>query len=378
LSLASTCFWISTTCVAYAYVIYPLAIYTLARLRGPRSTNTTPAPTSISILIPARNEQDTIARRIIEFHELIKRANVTAEIILISDGSTDATAKIARDHGATVLDLPQNKGKAAALTQAAAVATGEILVLADARQRWHTDALKLLLENFRDRSIGAATGDLILESSQGVTAGVGLYWRYERWLRKNEGQVASTVGVTGAIAAVRRNLFTPIPAGTILDDVYWPLCVAMKNHRIVHDPRAIAYDRLPDRTRDEFRRKVRTLTGNFQLLVRLPQALLPWRNPIWFQLISHKLLRLLVPWLLVVILLTNISLRHHCFYQLTLIAQLLFYAIALTGIFTQAKLRLTNAAASFVLLNAAAWTAFWVFITGRSNRAWTKVTYATS
>src|SRR4029079_13531611 len=134
-----------------------------------------------------------------------------------------------------------------------------------------------------------ATGELILESNTGVSAGVGLYWRYERWLRKNEGRLNSTVGVTGAIAAVRRELFTPIPPGTILDDVYWPLCVAMKRHRVIHDPRALAYDRLPDRARDEFKRKVRTLTGNFQLFTRLPGALLPWKNPIWLQLISHKL-----------------------------------------------------------------------------------------
>ena len=104
------------------------------------------------------------------------------------------------------------------------------------------------------------------------------------------------VGVTGAISAVRRELFRPIPSGTLLDDVYWPLLVAMQGYRVIHEPRARAYDRLPERPLDEFQRKLRTLTGNFQLVARLPQALLPWRNPIWFQFLSHKLLRLLMPW----------------------------------------------------------------------------------
>ncbi len=98
---------------------------------------------------------------------------------------------------------------------------------------------------------------------------------------------------------MRRELFRPIPNGTILDDVYWPLAVAMGGHRVIHDERARAFDRLPVRVRDEFRRKVRTLCGNFQLLARLPSALLPWRNPNWWQFVSHRIMRLLVPWALI-------------------------------------------------------------------------------
>src|SRR5207249_10681512 len=117
-----------------------------------------------------------------------------------------------------------------------------------------------------------------------------------------ESQVHSSVGVTGAICAVRRRLFPGVPQGTILDDVYWPMHVAMQGYRVIHDQRARAFDRLPERARDEFRRKVRTLAGNFQLAVRLPQTLLPWRNPVWWQFVSHKLLRLVVPWALLAML----------------------------------------------------------------------------
>src|SRR6185369_1680383 len=127
-----------------------------------------------------------------------------------------------------VLELPERKGKADALTQGAAMAANEILVFADTRQRWDRNALSLLLENFADSRVGAVSGDLVVESAPGVLQGVGLYWRCEKWLRKKESQVHSMVSVTGAICAVRAALFRPIPEGLILDDVYWPLRVAMQ------------------------------------------------------------------------------------------------------------------------------------------------------
>src|SRR5207237_4710179 len=164
-----------------------------------------------------------------------------------------------------------------------------------------------LLENFADPSVGAVSGDLHLETSPGVLAGVGLYWRFEKWLRCRESLVDSQVGVTGAIAAVRRELFRPVPAGTLLDDVYWPMQVAMQGYRVVHDARARAFDRLPDSPRDEFRRKVRTLAGNFQLAALLPASLSPWRNPVWVQWVSRKLLRLVAPWALLGLLASCIA-----------------------------------------------------------------------
>ena len=153
-----------------------------------------------------------------------------------------------------------------------------------------------MLENFADPAVGAVSGDLIVHGAGGVLAGVGLYWRFEKWLRRQESRLWSGVGATGAVSAVRRELFRPVPRGTILDDVYWPMQVALAGRRVVHDVRALACDRLPDRARDEFRRKVRTLSGCLQLAARLPAVLLPWRNPVWLQFVSHNLLRLLAPW----------------------------------------------------------------------------------
>jgi cellulose synthase/poly-beta-1,6-N-acetylglucosamine synthase-like glycosyltransferase len=251
-----------------------------------------------------------------------------------------------------------------------------VIVFADVRQRWHPDALGLLVENFADPQVGAATGELCLESSDGAVAGVGFYWRYEKWIRKLESRAHSMVGVTGAISAVRRELFCEIPARTLLDDVYWPMQVAMRGYRVVHDERARAYDRLPDRPGDEFSRKVRTLSGNFQLIARLPMALLPTRNPVWFQFVSHKLMRLAVPWLLLAMLLTA-ALLTGSIYRLALAAQIAGYALALAGFCrpVHGRSRLATAATSFLVLNAAAWWAFWIWLGGRTGAAWKKVRY---
>ncbi len=215
-----------------------------------------------------------------------------------------------------------------------------------------------------------------METAPGVLAGVGLYWRFEKWLRRQESRAWSTVGVTGAISAVRRELFRSVPAGTLLDDVYWPLQVALRGFRVLHDPRARARDRLPPRARDEFRRKVRTLTGNFQLINRLPAALLPWRNPVWFAYVSHKLCRLLVPWALLGLLATSWC-SPGPFYQAAFVCQCLFYLAGLAALGTGLGSRLSTAAGSFLVLNAAAWIAFWAWVFGRAGRLWTKVSYET-
>jgi cellulose synthase/poly-beta-1,6-N-acetylglucosamine synthase-like glycosyltransferase len=335
----------------------------------------------VSIVVAAHNEEGSVGRRLCELTQLLSSSGRDGEIILVSDGSTDGTAEAAREHAGgpvRVIELPRHVGKAAALTEGVAAARYDVIVFADVRQRWAPGALDLLLENFADPAVGAVSGDLVVGGKDGVIAGVGLYWRYEKWLRRQESRAHSCVGVTGAISAVRRGLFRPAPPGTVLDDVYWPLRVAMQGFRVVHDHRAVAYDRLPDRVRGEFRRKVRTLSGNYQLLMRLPEALLPWRNPIWFQFLSHKVMRLLVPWMLLAMLGTSAVLGG-TFYQWAFCGQASFYLLAFAGVWDGAptRFRLLSAAASFLVLNTAAWLAFWIWAFGRASQSWNKVLYST-
>ena len=185
------------------------------------------------------------------------------------------------------------------------------------------------------------------------------------------------ISVTGCIAAVRRELFATLPPGTILDDVYWPLVLAMRGHRVIHEERATAFDCLPERTGDEFRRKVRTLAGNFQLMARLPAVLLPWRNrsllavrlpqgtatgrppgPCWSFWAAMPYWRApSTDWLSG--------------------AQVAFLGLGLAGTrkAIARRSRLAAAICSFLVLNAAAWVAFWVWAGGRSSHSWTRVKY---
>ena len=267
-------FWVCFALATYTYIFYPiLLVLANCLVRHERAIG--PVQTSVSFLLPVHNEAQNLERRLDELSRMIEVSGLRGEIIVISDASTDRTVEIARQfaqRGVRVIEMAPKQGKAAALNVGAAAASGGLLIFADARQRWADDALLRLVENFADPAIGAVSGDLMLERSPGVLAGVGLYWRFEKWLRRQESRLGSQVGVTGAISAVRRSLFRTIPPGTLLDDVYWPMYVVLQGYRVVHDERAKAFDRLPEDPRDEFRRKVRTLAGNFQLLTRLPAA----------------------------------------------------------------------------------------------------------
>jgi poly-beta-1,6-N-acetyl-D-glucosamine synthase len=382
-------FWLSAACVFYTYVGYPLLLALAARLRpAPRSRVLLAHDLPVSVVLAAYNEESRIGARIRELVQLVAARPACGEVIVVSDGSTDGTvaqanAAASEAESATagkvsvqVLVQEHNQGKAMALNQAHAAARHPILVFADARQTWASDAIEWIINNFVDPSVGAVSGDLVVESAPGVMAGVGLYWRFEKWLRRTESRLDSMVSVTGCISAVRRELFPPLSPGTILDDVYWPLAVAMRGHRVIHEERARAFDRLPEKTSDEFRRKVRTLAGNFQLMARLPAALLPWRNRLWWQFVSHRAVRLIVPWAMLVLLGTSAVLAGPV-YRFSFWGQVALLALGLAG--TQKAIarrsRLASAVCSFLVLNAAAWVAFWVWAGGRSSRSWTRVTY---
>jgi biofilm PGA synthesis N-glycosyltransferase PgaC len=379
MSATEICFWVFAAAVVYHYLIYPVVLALAARLWGHRPRLEGPEPRSFSVVVAAHNEAHSIAQRVRELAAHVAASGRQGEIILVCDGCTDATAHLARSLEAErvrVIELATKQGKAAALNHGCTAATGEIVVFADVRQTWDAEAIPRLLANFADPEVGAVTGNLLIQSQPGVLAGVGLYWRFEKWLRRQESQCYSLVNVTGAISAVRRFLFPGIPKGTLLDDMYWPLRVIQQGYRVVYEERALAYDRLPDEARGEFRRKLRTQCGSFQLAALMPTVLMPWRNPVWFQFISHKFMRLIVPWLLVGILTLSAVLPGRIYSGLFW-AQIMFYLMALLGLWlgNRARSRIATTAASFLLLNTAAWVAFWIWIGGQAQNSWSKVHY---
>ncbi|MFN2398469.1 MAG: glycosyltransferase, partial [Gemmatimonadaceae bacterium] len=199
-------------------------------------------------------------------------------------------------------------GKASALNAGVRAATGEAIVFADTYQRFEPEAITKLVSALQRPRRGAVSGRLELSSPAGGGAGapkrrsaVGIYWAFERWLRRREAEVHSSIGVTGAIYCMWKSLWTPLPAGLILDDVFAPMSLVLKGYRVGFEDDARAFEtRQPDRTQ-EYRRKVRTLTGVFQLCAWLPSVLIPVLNPVWLQFVFHKLLRLLTPYCVLVI-----------------------------------------------------------------------------
>ena len=369
-------FWACAAALVYTYIGYPLLVGTLAATFARRVGRRGIEPT-VSVLLVARDEQARIAERLANLTGLDYPPD-RVEILLGSDGSTDATVSAARPYAdrVRVFDFPVPRGKAAVLNDLAAHAQGEILAFADARQSFSTEAMRALVAPFSDPRVGGVSGELVLDDPRGrseVGAGVGAYWRYEKAIRKAESAVGSTVGATGAIYAIRRALYARIPPDTILDDVLIPMHVVREGYRVVFEPKALAFDRASDDARQEFRRKVRTIAGNFQLFAREPWLLVPLRNPVWFQTVSHKALRLLGPAFLAGTFLASLVLASEPVYGAALLAQTLVLTAALVGS-RQRETRRTipgaSAALVFVLLQAATVVAFVRFAQGRLAGIW--------
>jgi poly-beta-1,6-N-acetyl-D-glucosamine synthase len=362
-------FWTATLVIAYVYVGYPLLLAAWARI-APRPPRKAPFPAgrwpSISIVLAARNEASRLSGRIGNL--LALEYPGPREIIVVSDGSTDDTAATVALFAGQVryVEVPAG-GKPLALNAGVAAAGGDVVVFADARQRFSRTALTALVANFSDPTVGGVTGELILDAEVGsadstIGDGVGAYWKYEKWLRRKEALVRSTLGATGAIYALRRALWTPLPADTLLDDVLAPMRAVLDGWRIVFEEDAVAFDRAASDAAAEARRKRRTLAGNYQILAQEPRLLIPFVNPVWLQFVSHKVGRLLVPWALLAAFVSSATLAPtHWIYATAFIAQAAFYGLAIVGAWLDSRDRPTpevdaERARKFDELSVASWS----------------------
>lgn len=363
-------FWASALVVVYAYLGYPCWLWLCSRWKSLpiRAAEVQPF---VSIVLAVRDGEGYLEAKLANLAALEYPAE-RREIVVVSDGSRDRTNSLLAAHagGAVrVILLPQPQGKAVALNHGVQAARGEVVVFTDVRQRIAPDAVSRLANALADPQVGAVSGELMLEEGRGH--GLGAYWRWEKMIRQWESLTGSVMGVTGALYAVRRHLLVPLPAGTILDDVWVPMQVIRARQRVLFEPAARAYDNWAD-SGHEFRRKVRTLTGNYQLL-QLAPWLLTSANPEWFRFASHKLSRLLVPFALLGLLVSSL-LTVGVLYRFVLILQVVFYALAaLAG--PRGRVpgigRLAELSRSFLLLNAAAALAFVYFITGK-REVWSR------
>jgi biofilm PGA synthesis N-glycosyltransferase PgaC len=368
-------FWLSFSLIFCAYAAYPIWLYFRARFL-PRPILQANIFPRVTILMAVHNEEKYLLAKLNNLAKL-KYPVGHFEVIVISDGSTDQTNNILaawENANLRTVILPNQCGKAAALNRGLSEANGEIIIFTDARQTIDSASLQDLVSNFADPTVGCVSGELIIgtDARSALAEGVGLYWQLEKKIRYWESLAGSMVGATGAFYAVRRNLLRPIPPETILDDVYIPFQVVRQGQRVVFDHRALAWDNLKPGPKHEFRRKVRTLIGNYQLL-RLAPWLLTRSNPLRFRFVCHKLLRLLVPFALLGLLISTVWLRKDI-YELALALQIVFYSLAALSIF-RARVgvfsRLSDISLTFIVLNMAAAVAFLYVITGR-KAAWAR------
>jgi biofilm PGA synthesis N-glycosyltransferase PgaC len=331
--MAEAIFWTALAGIAYVYVGYPLLLLAWRRW-GRRPVRKRYQEPSVSLVIAMRNERKNVQAKMQNCFELDYPSG-QLQVIVSLDAPTDGTEALVRDYagkGVEVVYSPVHDGKAEALNRGVAMATGEILVFADARQQFAKRAVRELVANFADASVGAVSGELVLldEQAQEDSSAAGAYWRYEKGLRAMESDIHSVPGATGAIYAIRRELFAPLFPGTILDDVVIPMRIVLAGKRVIFDPAARAYEVVSQSTQSEYQRKTRTLAGNYQLFAQMPELLAPWRNPIFVQLASHKLGRLLVPYCLAALFISNLFLLHGS-YLVVLVGQVLWYALAGAG-----------------------------------------------
>jgi cellulose synthase/poly-beta-1,6-N-acetylglucosamine synthase-like glycosyltransferase len=341
--------------VTYSVLGYPLLMALLARWRPQplRPVAGAFAGEGLSVVICTHNSGTQILERVRNL--LACRWNGPLEIVIYCDGCTDDTAARLQglaDPRLRVIEAAERRGKAAGLNAAIPACAHERVVLGDVRQRFAEDTLEKLVAPFADPQVAAVSGLLeIADSASGGGRGVDFYWRLERQLREWEGRFDSVIGCTGAVCAIRRELFEPLPGDTLLDDVVIPMRMAVAGGRIVFEPQARAFDpQVLDPAREPIR-KLRTLVGNYQMIERYPAWLLPWRNRLWWQLISHKYLRLLVPWLLIAIALLTLLAAKTALIWLLLVGQVLAYSAAAAGLrFPRLRHRLVTLPAGFVLL----------------------------
>ena len=360
-------FWLSLAGILYTYLGYPLVMWLFARLR-PRPWRVSPISPSVSIVLAVHNGAALLPRKI-EHLLSLDYPNIK-EIIIVSDGSTDGTAEYLthqRHPRLTAVILDEHNGKAVAINAGMEKATADIILFLDIRPEIWPGAIQQLVSNFADPKVGCVAGELILRKERhdnAIAAVSGVYWRYEKWIRKCESICGSPVGVSGCFYAIRRELAVPQPAGLILDDMFQPLSIIRQGYRSVLDENAYVYDTLPRKSEEEFHRKVRTLAGNFQLFRLAPWTLTP-RNPVLFQLVSHKVMRLVVPYLLVLLLVSTLALSGSSrLYAAFAILQICGWLIAIAGLRYRIPVlhRIAAPASALLVLKAAAVAGLYRFL----------------
>lgn len=341
-------FWISLLFIVYPYFGYPVLLGIIAKLRSKPFQKGIIWP-KVSVIIAAHNEERAIENRLRNLKD-VDYPREKLEIIIVSDGSTDKTNQLIKDFkkksamdNISLVYLPLRVGKSGAIRSGVQNASGEILVFSDANTQFDSLAINELVKCFKDKRVGGVSGQVrIYDKDELKTSkGEGLYWRVEDFIKRKETQIHSVMGADGSIYAIRKELFIAPEKGVAYsDDFIISMLVVPQGFRLVYAPEAIACEESSKDFISEFKRKIRSTSGGLHGYQKLWKKgmLNPIKSPVWWQLISHRLVRFGVPWAMIVVLISNIFLNRS-FYKITLACQIGFYLFAIAGLVLPRSLR---------------------------------------
>ena len=387
-------FWLCVAAVVYTYAGYPLLLFLAGRLRPQRRLPAAELP-HVTLLIAAYNEEDVIADKL-EHSLQLDYPREKLQILVAADGSDDATPDIVRrykDRGVDLSYSPPRRGKMAAITNALAQARGSVVIITDANNEYNKESLRLLVAPYADPKVGAVGGAKhIVQDGAGLSASEGLYWRYESFIKQQESRLGSCVAMPGEILSFRRELFEPPQRPVIMDDIYVAMLILRKGYRIAYEPRAKSYEYVSPTAQDEFERRARNVAGRYQAAMMLPAKLF-WRRPVvMWQWMSHKFMRMLLPFAMLGALVTNILLvvwppepsatwdwvgMSPPYGWIVLVLQILFYLLAWIGSRVQVGGvigKLLYLPSFLVSSNMAGLAGFLRHVTRRQAATWRRVT----
>jgi poly-beta-1,6-N-acetyl-D-glucosamine synthase len=358
--------------LVYAIAGYPVLLACVAG-RRPRPLVRDKRPRNVTVLLCVYNGEKWIRQKLASIAAL-RYPREYVDVLVVSDGSTDGTEAAVREFsGVRLLRVP-HAGKPAALNAGMAAATGEIVFFTDVRQPLDPDCLTHLVSCFGDPSVAGATGQLVFLDEQHMQpVDFGLYWRYELWIRENLSRLDSLLTATGCVYAMRRSLLAPLPHNILVDDFYQPMRAILRGYRLVFEQRAIAYE-YSTALDAEFRRKVRTLAGIYQLAHAFPALLLPFRR-MGLHFVSYKLARVAMPFALLTMAAASFYLPAPWAVP-AMAAQLLFYLLAIVDRWIpngSIWKRISSPARTFTVLMAAALVAMCILFVP-AGRLWKEPT----
>ncbi|MFY8020016.1 MAG: glycosyltransferase family 2 protein [Bacteroidia bacterium] len=376
-------FWIGLAVVFYSYLGYGILLYILVKLKNvfnkPKEFDLKYEPT-VSLVVPCFNEADYIEEKIKNSLQL-EYPKDKLQLIFISDGSNDDTPhRIAKYKEVLALHEDARNGKAAAMNRAMKYVTGEIVVFCDANTDINPEAIREMVKHYADEEVGAVTGEkrIITKDKENASgAGEGIYWKYESFLKQLDSDFYTIVGAAGELMSYRKSLYKELPKDSLLDDLMQSMQIALDGFRVIYEKNAYAAETASANVGEELKRKIRIAAGAWQSMSRLPQAFNIFSNfKVSFLFISHRVLRwTLAPLSLLLLILVNFILAFQLggIYVPILVAQILFYSMALLGWYLankQIKVKILFVPYYFFIMNLCMFLGLGRFLKGKQSANW--------